>query len=109
MILKYMNLTSTNLTLSSPILELPVGPTATSVLSLGISPIPSIQVFDQQQSKENSSLPTIETNKEYKEYCKNIMIFESVLFTRSSVNKICLFSLVLLLIILEHRFKKTAS
>jgi hypothetical protein len=87
MILKYMNLTSTDLILSSPIVELPVGPTATSTLSLGIPPIPSTQVFDQQQSKKNSPpLPTIETNKEYKEYCKNIMAFESVLFTRSSVN-----------------------
>jgi hypothetical protein len=86
--MKYINLTSINLKMSSAITEIPAAPPATSTLSLGISSIPSTPALDQQNSGENSSPPTttIENNPEYKEYCKNLMKFDSVLFTRSSVN-----------------------
>jgi hypothetical protein len=43
-------------------------------------------MLGQQNSGENFSPTTIENNPEYKEYCKNLMNFDSMLFTRSSVN-----------------------
>ena len=95
MILKYINLTSTNVSLASPIVEVPVGPSATSVLSLGIAPVPSTQ-----EHSPTTPPPTIENNKEFKLYCKNLMMIDSIVFTRSSVKKTCPFSLFSLLFIL---------
>ncbi|UJR24356.1 hypothetical protein I4U23_005733 [Adineta vaga] len=88
MILKYMNLTSINIALSSPIEEVPVGPLATSMAAFGMQPIPSTQeVADQQQQRPNTPPLTIYNNKEFRTYCKNLMMIDSILFTRSSTHK----------------------
>ncbi|CAF4241280.1 unnamed protein product, partial [Rotaria sordida] len=87
MILKYINLTSTNLCLTSTIFEVPASPSATSMSSLGMPPIPTTQENNQQLQRSVTPPPTIENNKEFKSYCKNLMMIDSVVFTRSSIHK----------------------
>ncbi len=88
MILKYLNLTSINMSLNSAIRDVPAGPPATSMASFGMQYIPSTQEASNQHQRPVTPPPTIENNKEFKAYCKIMLMIDSVLFTRSSVRHI---------------------
>jgi len=92
MILKYINLTSTDLSLRSPIVEVPTSPSATSMSSLGMPPVPTTQENHRERNRSVTPPPTVENNREFKSYCNSLMMFDSTVFTRSSVRQIFLLS-----------------